>query len=81
MNSLDGEKDFIWCLNLPRVYISSPLDAPRTFSRLNSLDGEKVFFSCLRMHESAEGFLHYLYLRSPKDDEVSKTFNYCHRSP
>ena len=32
LNSLDGEKDFIWCLNLPRVYISFPLDALRTFS-------------------------------------------------
>ena len=45
LNSLNGEKDFIWCLNLPRVYISSPLDALRTFSfsRLHSLDGEEVF--------------------------------------
>ena len=24
LNSLWGEKDFLWCLNLPRVYISSP---------------------------------------------------------
>jgi len=24
LNSLKGEKDFLWCLNLPRVYISSP---------------------------------------------------------
>ena len=38
LNSLDGEKDFIWCLNLPRVYISSPLDALRTF----------LFLACTR---------------------------------
>ena len=49
LNSLDGEKDFIWCLNLPRVYISSPLDALRTFSRLNSLDGENDFIWCLNL--------------------------------
>jgi len=24
LNSLKGEQDFLWCLNLPRVYISSP---------------------------------------------------------
>ena len=52
-----------------------------SFSRLHSLKGEEDFFFCLKMHESAEGFLHYWYLRSLKDDEVSKTFNYCHRSP
>ena len=52
-----------------------------SLSRLHLLKGEEDFFSCLKMHESAEGFLHYWYLRSPKDDEVSKTFNYCHRSP
>ena len=80
-------RDFLWCLNLPRVYIYSPLDALRTFnlasicSCLHSLKGEEDFFSCLKMHESAEGFLHYWCLRSPKDDEVFKTFNYCHRSP
>jgi len=95
---------------LPRVYISSPLDALRTFnlasiyickkvfqsvlaftrskarrtsslSRLHSLKGEEDLFFCLEMHESAEGLLHYWCLRSPKDDEVFKTFNYCHRSP
>ena len=45
LNSLNGEKDFFWCLNLPRLYISSPLDALRTFSfsRLHSLGGEEVF--------------------------------------
>ena len=54
--------------------------ASRTFSlsRLHSLKGEEDFFSCLKMRKSAEGFLLYWYLRSPKDDEVSKTFNYCH---
>jgi len=52
-----------------------------SLSRLHSLKGEEDFFFCLKMHESAEGFLHYWYLRSPKDDEVSKTFNYCHRWP
>ena len=45
LNSHNGDKDFIRCLNLPRAYISSPLDALRTFSfsRLHSLDGEEVF--------------------------------------
>ena len=32
LSSHNGDKDFVWCLNLPRVYISSPLDALRTFS-------------------------------------------------
>ena len=31
LSSHNGDKDFIWCLNLPRAYISSPLDALRTF--------------------------------------------------
>ena len=31
LSSHNGDKDFIRCLNLPRAYISSPLDALRTF--------------------------------------------------
>ena len=31
LNSLEGEKDFLWCLNLPRGDTSSLLDALRTF--------------------------------------------------
>ena len=31
LNSLEGEKDFLWCLNLPRCDTSSLLDALRTF--------------------------------------------------
>ena len=50
-------------------------------SRLHSLKGEEDFFFRLKMHEIVEGFLHYWCLRSPKDNEVFKTFNYCHRLP
>jgi len=59
-----GEKDFIWCLNLPRVYISSPLDALRTFSlsRLHSLNGEEDFI-LPALAQSRGG----LYLFSPQD--------------
>ena len=38
LSSHNGDKDFAWCLNLPRVYISSPLDALRTF----------LFLACAR---------------------------------
>ena len=50
-------------------------------SCLHSLKGEEDFFSRLETHESVDGFLHYWCLRSLKDDEVFKTFNYCRRSP
>jgi len=47
LNSLYGEKDFLWCLNLPRVYISSPLDALRTFNLASICLCKEVFQSVL----------------------------------
>ena len=45
LSSHNGDKDFIWCLNLPRAYISSPPGCTEdlSLSRLRSLNGEEVF--------------------------------------
>ena len=47
LHSLKGEEDFFWCLNLPRVYISSPLDALRTFKLASIYLCREVFQSVL----------------------------------
>jgi len=65
-----GEKDFFWCLNLPRGNTSFLLDALRTFklalkrglaiySRLHPLKARRTFQSslyCLKAHEGVKGF-------------------------
>ena len=57
LSSHNGDKDFIWCLNLPRVYISSPLDALRTFLFLAcARSTARRTSSCLKTREGVEVF-------------------------
>jgi len=91
LHSLKGEEDFFSFSpalaqrrgGLLLFLACTRLKARRSSSFLayTSLKGEEDFFSCLMTHESVEGFKHYWCLRSPKDDEVFKTFNYYRRSP
>ena len=91
MHSLKGEEDFSSFspalaqrrggLLLFLACTRSKARRSSSFLAYTSLKGEEDFFSCLKTHESVEGFKHYWCLRSPKDDEVFKTFNYCRRSP
>ena len=58
LRPLDGEKDFVWCLNLPREYISSPLDALRTFSSFSPALARRRggLLTCLKTREGVEVF-------------------------
>ena len=46
LNSLEGEKDFFWCLNLPRGYISSFPGCTEDFQTCLDLLTQRGFATC-----------------------------------
>ena len=83
LHSLKVKEDFIWCLNLPRVYISSPLDALRNFfsfspSLAHRRGGLLLFLACTRSRARRSFTLSRL-----KTHESVEVFNHhwCLRSP
>ena len=55
LNSLEGEKNFLWCLNLPRVTSPLPLDALRTCNLASICLCKEVLQSILAYTRSRRG--------------------------